>query len=70
MFNILQGVFSSDEMLRVITYTIFMIAGSIVFSVFWVNTAGMDARSVSNQIQRTGMQIPDQEGSASNRGSP
>jgi len=58
MFNILQGVFSSDEMLRVITYTIFMIAGSIVFSVFWVNTAGMDARSVSNQIQRTGMQIP------------
>ena len=35
-----------------------MIVGSVIFSIFWVATAGMDARAVANQIQSTGMQIP------------
>ena len=35
-----------------------MIAGSIVFSIFWVQTAGMDARSQAQQIMKSGLQIP------------
>ncbi|MBU4246285.1 MAG: preprotein translocase subunit SecY, partial [Nanoarchaeota archaeon] len=58
MFNIINLNFIPDEIIRVITYTLFMVVGSTVFSLFWVNTSGMDARSVANQILRSGMQIP------------
>ncbi|MCK4714651.1 MAG: hypothetical protein KAT35_03685, partial [Candidatus Aenigmarchaeota archaeon] len=43
---------------RALTYSLFMIGGATVFAVFWVTTAGMDAKSVAGQIQSTGMQIP------------
>jgi len=46
------------DIARMFTYSILMIGGSIMFSVFWVNTAGMDAKSVATQIESTGMQIP------------
>jgi len=46
------------DLLRMFTYLIFMVVGAVVFSVFWVATAGMDAHSVSEQIHSTGMQIP------------
>jgi preprotein translocase subunit SecY len=49
---------SSEDIIRTITYSIFMIGGSVLFSVFWVNTSGMDAKSVAEQIQSIGMQIP------------
>ncbi len=58
MLNLINLNIIPDEVIRVITYTIFMVAGSVLFSIFWVNTSGMDARSVSNQILRSGMQIP------------
>ncbi len=43
---------------RMVFYSLFLIGGSVLFSVFWVTTAGMDARSVAEQIHSTGMQIP------------
>jgi preprotein translocase subunit SecY len=46
------------EVVRMITYAAFMIGGSVVFSIFWVSTAGMDAKTVAGQIESTGMQIP------------
>ncbi|UCD07251.1 MAG: hypothetical protein JSW41_05515, partial [Candidatus Aenigmatarchaeota archaeon] len=46
------------DLLRFGTYALFMIVGAVIFSVFWVATAGMDAKAVANQIQSTGMQIP------------
>jgi len=46
------------DIVRIITYCMFLIGGSIVFSIFWVSTAGMDAKSVAGQIESTGMQIP------------
>ena len=36
----------------------FMIIGSIIFSFFWVQTSGMDARSQAKQIMSSGLQIP------------
>jgi len=35
-----------------------MICGSVVFSIFWVQTAGMDAKSQAKQIMSSGLQIP------------
>lgn len=58
LFNVINLNFIPDEIIRVITYTLFMVVGSTVFSLFWVSTSGMDARSVANQILRSGMQIP------------
>ncbi len=49
---------TSQSILRLISYTLFLSLGSIMFSMFWVNTAGMNAESVSKQIQSIGMQIP------------
>lgn len=43
---------------RVLSYSFFLIGGATLFAVFWVNTAGMDAKSVAGQIQSTGLQIP------------
>lgn len=52
------AVVPAADIVRIFVYSCLMIGGSIVFSLFWVNSAGMDARSVANQIQSTGMQIP------------
>jgi preprotein translocase subunit SecY len=49
---------SLTDIARLVTYSLFMVGGAIMFSIFWVNTAGMDAGSVAGQIESTGMQIP------------
>jgi preprotein translocase subunit SecY len=46
------------DVVRVVTYSLFMIGGATLFAIFWVTTAGMDAKAVAGQIQSTGMQIP------------
>lgn len=48
----------SIDLLRIFVYSAFMIGGASIFSIFWVYTSGMDAHSVAEQIQSTGMQIP------------
>ena len=39
-------------------YVLFMIGGCVIFGIFWVQTAGMDARSQAKQIMASGLQIP------------
>ena len=39
-------------------YLLFFILGSVVFSIFWVQTAGMDAKSQAKQMISSGLQIP------------
>ncbi len=46
------------DIVRAVTYTLFMSLGALMFSLFWVQTSGMDAHSVAKQIQSIGMQIP------------
>jgi len=43
---------------RVIVYVAFFVVGSVVFSVFWVNTAGMDSKSVAEQFEASSIMIP------------
>jgi preprotein translocase subunit SecY len=51
-------VVSAIDIVRIGTYTAFMVCGAILFSVFWVATSGMDPRSVAQQIESIGLQIP------------
>lgn len=48
----------ADIMPRIIVYTLIMMGGAILFSLFWVKTAGQDARSQAKQIMSSGLQIP------------
>jgi len=43
---------------QALTYISFMMVGSVIFSIFWVQTAGMDARSQAKQMMASGLQIP------------
>ncbi len=44
--------------IRVTGYFLFMVITCVLFSKFWVKTTNMDAESVAEQIQESGMQIP------------
>tara|TARA_Y100000310_G_scaffold167856_1_gene167792 strand:- start:6028 stop:7434 length:1407 start_codon:yes stop_codon:yes gene_type:complete len=44
--------------MQALIYIIFFIIGSAVFSIFWVQTAGMDAKSQAQQMMGSGLQIP------------
>jgi preprotein translocase subunit SecY len=57
IFELFSGV-TLQLILRALIYMAFMVGCSIIFSVFWVNTSGMDAESVADQISSIGMQIP------------
>ncbi len=41
-----------------LVYLLFMMGGAVIFSIFWVQTAGMDARSQATNIMSSGLQIP------------
>jgi len=43
---------------QAVVYSLFMIGGSILFSILWVKTANMDAASQAKQILASGLQIP------------
>ena len=56
--NIIRGSFNIMDLPRSLVYILFMIGGSVVFSIFWVQTSGMDAKSQAKQIMASGLQIP------------
>ncbi len=43
---------------HVAVYAVVIITGSIIFAIFWVETASMGASDVARQIQSSGMQLP------------
>ncbi len=52
------GSLTLNNLLSAAVYSLFMIVGSLIFSVFWSQTAGMDAGSQAKQIMASGLQIP------------
>jgi preprotein translocase subunit SecY len=54
----IKGGLTGLVVLKGLVYALFLIAGSIVFSWFWVQTSGMDAKSQAKQIMSSGLQIP------------
>lgn len=56
---VIQGSsFNWISLLQAFTFAFFMMGGAVIFSIFWVQTAGMDARSQAKQIMGSGLQIP------------
>ncbi|MBI4148383.1 preprotein translocase subunit SecY [Candidatus Woesearchaeota archaeon] len=56
--RLIRGSLTSTDLLQAATYLLFLIIGSVVFSWFWVQTSGMDAKSQAKQIMNSGLQIP------------
>jgi len=56
--NILTSSFVWADLSHAIVYLLFMVVGAVIFSIFWVQTAGMDAKSQAKQIMSSGLQIP------------
>ncbi len=56
--NIIQGSFTSAQIFQSLIYMALMIGGAVVFSIFWMQTSGMDAASQAKQIMASGLQIP------------
>jgi len=52
------GTFKSSELTRAVIYLVILTVMTTLFSVLWVSTSGMDAGSVAEQIEGSGMQIP------------
>jgi preprotein translocase subunit SecY len=56
--NVLTGAFSMINLGQALTYSLFLIGGSVLFSVLWVQTANMSAGAQAKQIMASGLQIP------------
>ena len=56
--NMLTGSVTAAQFGQASVYMFFMIIGSVIFSIFWVQTAGMDAKSQAKQMMSSGLQIP------------
>lgn len=61
--NILQTFVRTQEIpskmiIQAVVHTLFFMLFSMIFAVFWVKTAGMDASSQAKKILASGLQIP------------
>jgi len=56
--KIIKGSLTFPDILHSGVYMLIMIGGAVIFSIFWVQTSGMDARSQARQIMSSGLQIP------------
>jgi preprotein translocase subunit SecY len=54
----LSGSLTWLVVLHSLFYMLLFVVFSVVFAVFWVQTAGLDARSQAKQIMNSGLQIP------------
>jgi preprotein translocase subunit SecY len=55
---IIKGSVSAVDFGHALVYMLILIGGSVIFSLFWVQTSGMDAKSQAKQIMASGLQIP------------
>jgi len=56
--KVITGSLSGGDIGSALVYVLVMISGAVVFSIFWMQTANMDARSQAKNIMASGLQIP------------
>ncbi len=56
--KLIRGSLTFTDLGHSLVYLLFMIGGAVIFSIFWVQTSGMDARSQAENIMSSGLQIP------------
>jgi len=58
-FTFPRPIYTPDfDPVHAVVFTFLLITLSVLFSIFWVETAGMDAKTVARQLQQGGMKIP------------
>jgi preprotein translocase subunit SecY len=56
--KLITGGASLADFSHALIYILFLVVGSVIFGIFWVQTSGMDARSQAKNIMASGLQIP------------
>jgi len=56
--QIITGSFGWTSLWHALVYVIVFMVGSLIFGLFWVQTAGLDATSQAKNIMDSGLQIP------------
>lgn len=56
--NFSIGLPTAPASLNAVFYLLVFLVGSMIFSIFWVSTSGMDSKSVAEQINEMGMSVP------------
>ncbi len=56
--GLIRGGLQAIDVAHAVTYMLFLIGGAVLFSWFWVQTSGMDAKSQAKNIMKSGLQIP------------
>ncbi|MEM4336744.1 MAG: preprotein translocase subunit SecY [Candidatus Woesearchaeota archaeon] len=56
--KIITGAVTFSDFIHAFVYLLLLITGCVIFSLFWVQTSGMDARSQARNIVASGLQIP------------
>ncbi len=56
--KLIRGSLVPNDLAHAGVFMLFLVAGSVLFSWFWVQTSGMDAKSQAKNIMSSGLQIP------------
>jgi len=56
--NVIRGTMTWSIAAHAIVYLLILMAGAAIFSIFWMQTSGMDAKSQAKQMMSSGLQIP------------
>ncbi len=56
--KLIKGSLTFPDVGHAFVYLGFMMVGAVIFAIFWVQTAGMDARSQAKNMMSSGLQIP------------
>jgi len=56
--KLIKGSITFADFGHAFVYMLIMMGGAVVFSIFWVQTSGMDSRSQAKQMMSSGLQIP------------
>ena len=58
VYDLIKGAFTVQTLWHTLAYITFLTLGSLLFSVLWVATSGIDAKSQAKQILASGLKIP------------
>lgn len=56
--NLIKGSLTGSHLAHALVYILLMVVGAVIFSIFWVQTSGMDAKSQAKNMIASGLQIP------------
>ena len=56
--SLITGSFNFNMLIHALVYISIFAFGSMLFSIFWVQTSGQDSKSLARQIMASGLQIP------------